>query len=81
MTSRVTSTLYDGLHPAAFFIELWSELGELVLVPAPVIDAGTRGRLLGALAKGKFVGLSSTAPDCGANCVMFCASGCAASAV
>jgi hypothetical protein len=51
VTLRVASTLYDGLRPAALFGALGSELRELVLVLAPDVDARTRGRLLGALAK------------------------------
>ena len=51
VTLRVASTLYDGLRPAALFDALGSELKELALVLAPDVDARTRGRLLGALAK------------------------------
>jgi hypothetical protein len=51
VTLRVASTLYDGLRPAALFDALGSQLRELVLVLAPDVDARTRGRLLGALAK------------------------------
>ena len=51
VTLRVASTLYDGLRPAALFDTLGSELKELALVLAPDVDARTRGRLLGALAK------------------------------
>jgi len=51
VTLRVASTLYDGLRPAALFDALGGELKELVLVLAPDVDARTRGRLLGALAK------------------------------
>jgi hypothetical protein len=48
---RVASTLYDGLRLAALFDVLGSQLKELVLLPAPDVDARTRGWLLGALAK------------------------------
>ena len=50
---RVASTLYDGLRPAALFAALGGseQLKEPVLVLAPDVDARTRGRLLGALAK------------------------------
>ncbi|KAH9981798.1 hypothetical protein BJV74DRAFT_65657 [Russula compacta] len=53
VTLRVASTLYDGLRPAALFAALGGgeQLKELVLVLAPDVDARTRGRLLGALAK------------------------------
>ena len=53
MTLRIASTLYDGLRPAALFATLGGgvQLKELVLVLAPDVDARTRGRLLGALAK------------------------------
>ncbi|KAH9957577.1 hypothetical protein BC827DRAFT_1224360 [Russula dissimulans] len=51
VTLRVASTLYDGLRPAALFDALGGELRELALVLAPDVDARTRGRLLGALAK------------------------------
>jgi hypothetical protein len=51
VTLRVASTLYDGLRPAALFGALGGQLKELVLVLAPDVDARTRGRLLGALAK------------------------------
>ena len=51
VTLHVASTLYDDLRPAALFIELGSELKELAFVLAPEIDAWTRGRLLGALAR------------------------------
>lgn len=51
VTLRVASTLYDGLRPAALFDAVGSQLRELVLVLAPDVDARTRGRLLGALAK------------------------------
>ena len=51
VTLRVASTLYDGLRPAALFDALGSELKDLTLVLAPDVDARTRGRLLGALAK------------------------------
>lgn len=71
---------------------------ELALVLAPDVDARTRGRLLGGLAKTgegfelrpkvksdevsfAFRGLSPFVPDHGGNCVAFCVSGCAASAV
>jgi hypothetical protein len=50
-TLRVASTLYDGLRRAALFDALGSQLKELVLVLAPDVDARTRGRSLGALAK------------------------------
>ena len=51
VTLRVASTLCDDLLPAALFIELGRELKELAFVLVPEIDAWTRGRLLGALAK------------------------------
>jgi len=55
VTLRVTSTLYDGLRPAAIFGALFGPGGGQVkvlsLVLAPDVDRRTRGRLLGALAK------------------------------
>ena len=50
VTLRITSTLYDGLRPAALFGALGGKLEELVLVLASDVDVRTRGRLLGALA-------------------------------
>ncbi|KAI0275831.1 hypothetical protein BGY98DRAFT_990083 [Russula aff. rugulosa BPL654] len=55
VTLRVTSTLYDGLRPAAIFGALFGAGGGQVkvlkLVLAADVDRRTRGRLLGALAK------------------------------
>ena len=55
VTLRVTSTLYDGLRPAAIFGALFGPGGGQVkvlsLVLAADVDRRTRGRLLGALAK------------------------------
>ena len=55
VTLRVTSTLYDGLRPAAIFGALFgaggSQVKVLRLVLAADVDRRTRGRLLGALAK------------------------------
>lgn len=55
VTLRVTSTLYDGLRPAAIFGALFGPGGGQVKVLSLVLAAGvdrrTRGRLLGALAK------------------------------
>ena len=53
VTLRVSSKLYDGLRTTALFAALSGseQLKELVLVLAPDVDARTRGRLLGALAK------------------------------
>ena len=55
VTLRVTSTLYDGLRPAAIFEALFGAGGGQVkvlsLVLAADVDRRTRGRLLGALAK------------------------------
>ncbi|KAI0260572.1 hypothetical protein BC834DRAFT_536079 [Gloeopeniophorella convolvens] len=51
ITLRVASTLYDGLRPAALADALGNQVQELVLVLAADIDARTRARLLGALAK------------------------------
>lgn len=55
VTLRVTSTLYDGLRPAAIFGVLFGAGGGQVkvlsLVLAADVDRRTRGRLLGALAK------------------------------
>jgi hypothetical protein len=55
VTLRVTSTLYDGLRPAAIFEALFGAGGGQVkvlnLVMAADVDRRTRGRLLGALAK------------------------------
>jgi hypothetical protein len=55
VTLRVTSTLYDGLRPAAIFGALFGPGGGQVkvlsLVLAADVDKRTRGRLLGALAK------------------------------
>jgi len=55
VTLRVTSTLYDGLRPAAIFGALFGAGGgqvkTLSLVLAADVDRRTRGRLLGALAK------------------------------
>jgi hypothetical protein len=50
-TLCVATTLYEGLRPAALFDALGSQLKELVLLPAPDVDARTRGWLLGVLAK------------------------------
>jgi hypothetical protein len=55
VTLRVTSTLYDGLRPAAIFGALLGagcgQVKMLGLILAPDVDTRTRGRLLGALAK------------------------------
>ncbi|KAF8489556.1 hypothetical protein F5888DRAFT_1745833 [Russula emetica] len=55
VTLRVTSTLYDGLRPAAIFGALFGAGGGQVkvlsLVLAADVDRRTRGRLLSALAK------------------------------
>lgn len=55
VTLRVTSTLYDGLRPAAIFGALFGAGGGQVkvlrLVLAVDVDRRTRGRILGALAK------------------------------
>ena len=55
VTLRVTSTLYDGLRPAAIFGALFGPGGGqvkvLCLVLAPDVDRRARGWLLGALAK------------------------------
>lgn len=55
VTLRVTSTLYDGLRPAAIFGALFGtgggQVNMLKLVLAADVDRRTRGRLLGALAK------------------------------
>ena len=55
VTLRVTSTLYDGLRPAAIFGALFGAGGgqvkALSLVLAADVDRRTRGRLLGVLAK------------------------------
>jgi hypothetical protein len=47
----VANTLYDVLRPAALFDIPGSEPKELALVLAPDMDARTRRRLLGVLAK------------------------------
>jgi hypothetical protein len=55
VTLRVTSTLYDGLRPAAIFGALFGagvgQVKVLSLVMAADVDRRTRGRLLGVLAK------------------------------
>jgi hypothetical protein len=54
VTLRVTSTLYDGLRPAAIFGAFGAEgcqVKVLRLVLAADVDRRTGGRLLGALAK------------------------------
>jgi hypothetical protein len=50
-TLRVASTLYDGLRPVTLFDMLGNQLRELVLALAQDVDAPTRGRSLGVLAK------------------------------
>ncbi|KAI9438903.1 hypothetical protein H4582DRAFT_2075500 [Lactarius indigo] len=47
-TLRITSTLYDGLRPAALFGTLGGALKDPVLVLVPDVDMRTCGRLLGA---------------------------------